>query len=173
MFFIRKHGIDSYILCPLKAMNWFHDNSTTTTATTATILWLSSVLWLCWLGGRKGIRPVKKLSDRVLAWLSVWSEVQICTSPSWCHCHSLSLAPVNPDWFYQNGSAFLVPAYRVCPGKRPLNEHSSSSLNFVRDNPGEPVPEGTFCHLLNFLVQNEGNKGRCTNNPDGLPPHPD
>jgi len=19
--------------------------------------------------------------------------------PSWCHCHSLSLAPVNPDWF--------------------------------------------------------------------------
>jgi len=29
--------------------------------------------------------------------------------PSWCHCLSLSLAPVNPDWFYHNGSAFLVP----------------------------------------------------------------
>jgi len=25
------------------------------------------------LGGRKGIRPVKKLSGGVLAWLSVWS----------------------------------------------------------------------------------------------------
>jgi len=39
--------------------------------------WLPSVIWHCWLGGRKGIRPVKKLSDEVLAWLSVCSEVQI------------------------------------------------------------------------------------------------
>jgi len=28
----------------------------------------------------------------MLAWLSVWGEVQICIWPSWCHCHSLSLA---------------------------------------------------------------------------------
>jgi len=55
---------------------------------------LPSVLWHCWLGGRKGIRPVKKLSSGVLAWLSVWSEVQTCIWLSWCHCHSLSLAPV-------------------------------------------------------------------------------
>jgi len=53
---------------------------------------LPSVLWSCWLGGRKGIRPVKKLSGGVLAWLSVWSKVQICIWPSWCH--SLSLASV-------------------------------------------------------------------------------
>jgi len=46
-----------------------------------------------------------------------------------------------------------------------------SSLDFVRDNLGELVPEGTFCHLLDFLVQNEDNIG--TNNPDGLSPHPD
>jgi len=63
-----------------------------------------SVLWHCWLGGRKGIRPVKKLSGGVLAWLSVWSEVQTCIWPSWCHCHSLSLAPVKsilvlPLWY--------------------------------------------------------------------------
>ena len=31
----------------------------------------------------------KKLSGGVLAWLSVWSEVQTCIWPSWCHCHSL------------------------------------------------------------------------------------
>ena len=55
---------------------------------------LPSVLWRCWLGGRKGIRPVRKLSGEVVAWLSVWSEVQICIWPSWCHCHSLSLASV-------------------------------------------------------------------------------
>jgi len=27
-------------------------------------------------------------------WLSLWSEVQTCIWPSWCHCHSLSLASV-------------------------------------------------------------------------------
>jgi len=91
-------------------------------------LWLKletrpSVLWRCWLGGRKGIPPAKK-SDWVLAWLSVWSEVQDCILPSWCHCHSLYLAPINPDWFYQIDSAFLVLAYPGCPVKRPLNECS-------------------------------------------------
>ena len=34
------------------------------------------------LGGRKGIWPVKKLSGGVLAWLSVWTEVQTCIWPS-------------------------------------------------------------------------------------------
>ena len=76
-----------------------------------------SVLWLCWLGGRKGIRPVKKLSGGVLVWLSVWSEVQTCIWPSWCHCHSLSLASgksksVLPFWYLLT---------RVVPDKGPLN----------------------------------------------------
>jgi len=40
----------------------------------------------------------------VLAWLSAWSEVQTCIWPSWCHCHSLSLASVKsrlllPFWY--------------------------------------------------------------------------
>ena len=34
----------------------------------------------------------KNLSGGVLAWLSVWSEVQTCIWPSGFHCHSLSLA---------------------------------------------------------------------------------
>ena len=46
----------------------------------------------------------KKLSSGVLAWLSVWSKVQTCICPSWCHCHSLSLASaksrlVLPFWY--------------------------------------------------------------------------
>jgi len=45
-----------------------------------------------------------------------------------------------------------------------------SSPDFVWDNLGEQVPEDTFCHLLDFLVQNEDNTGRHTNNLDGLPP---
>ena len=67
-------------------------------------LW-PSVLWHCWLGGRKGIQHVKKLSGGVPAWLSVWSEMQTCIWPSWCHCHSLSLASVKswlvlPFWYH-------------------------------------------------------------------------
>jgi len=76
-----------------------------------------SVLWHCWLGGRKSIRPVKKLSGGVLAWLSVWSEVQTCIWPSWCYCHSLSLVSVK--------SRLVLPFwYRltwVVPEKGPLN----------------------------------------------------
>jgi len=62
------------------------------------------MLWHCWLGSRKGIWPVKNLSGRVLACLSVWSEVQTCIRPSWCHFHLLSLASVKsrlvlPFWY--------------------------------------------------------------------------
>jgi len=28
----------------------------------------------------------KKLSGRMLVWLSVWGEVQICVWPNWCYC---------------------------------------------------------------------------------------
>ena len=47
------------------------------------------------LAGRQEGHPAcKKLSGGVLVWLCVWSEVQTCIWPSWCHCHSLSLASV-------------------------------------------------------------------------------
>jgi len=64
-----------------------------------------------------------QLSGGMLAWLSVWvvwGEVQICIWLSWCHCHSLSLAPVNPDWFYPPGFTFLVSAYACGPDKMVL-----------------------------------------------------
>ena len=57
------------------------------------------------LAGRQEGHPAcKKLGGGVLAWLSVWSEVQTCIWPSWCHCHSLSLASVKsrlvlPFWY--------------------------------------------------------------------------
>ena len=65
---------------------------------------LPSVLWRCWLGARKGILSVKN-SGGVLVWSSVWSKVQTCIWPSWCHCHSLSLASVKsrlvlPFWYW-------------------------------------------------------------------------
>jgi len=56
------------------------------------------------VGLQEGHPACRKLSGGVLAWLSVWSEVQTCIWPSWCHCHSLSLAPVKsrlvlPLWY--------------------------------------------------------------------------
>jgi len=59
---------------------------------------LPSVLWHCWLGVRKSIRPV------VLARLSVRSVVQmICIWSSWCHCHPSSLASVKSRMVYLSG----------------------------------------------------------------------
>jgi len=50
-------------------------------------VWPSEILWHCWLGVRKSIWSVKNwVSDKVLVWSSVWSEVQIvCMWCRWCH----------------------------------------------------------------------------------------
>jgi len=45
----------------------------------------------------------------------IWDEVQTCIWPSRCHCQSLSLAPVNPDWFYLPGLPFWYLLTRVVP----------------------------------------------------------
>ena len=56
------------------------------------------------VGRQEGHLACKKLSDEVLVWLSVWSEVQTCIWPSWCNCHSLSFSTVKsrlvlPFWY--------------------------------------------------------------------------
>ena len=58
----------------------------------------------------------KKQSDGVLAWLSVWSEVQTCMWLSWCHCHSLSLASVKSRLVLP----FLYRLTRIVAEKEPL-----------------------------------------------------
>ena len=71
-------------------------------------LWTCAFSALTLLVGRQEGHPAcKKLSGWVLAWLSVWSEVQTRIWPSWCHCHSLSLASVKsrlvlplPFWYW-------------------------------------------------------------------------
>ena len=55
------------------------------------------------VGRQEGIWP-EKLSGGVLAWLSVWSEVQTCIWPSRCHCHSFSLASVKYRLVYLSGT---------------------------------------------------------------------
>ena len=75
------------------------------------------VLWRCWLGGRKGIRPVKNWV--VGCWRGYLSgaRCRLALCSCWCHCHSLSLASVK--------SRLVLPFwYRltwVVPEKGPLN----------------------------------------------------
>jgi len=77
---------------------------------------LFEIIWwylqcLCFQFFDVGWKAGRALSGGMLAWLSVWGEVQFCIWPSWCHCRSISLAQVNPDWLYLPGFTFLVPAH--------------------------------------------------------------
>ena len=98
------------------------------------LLIMMSLVWkTCWISGQQNWRKMSWYSPilshkflslhlvtcggGVLAWLSVWSEVQTCICPSWCHCHSLSLASVKsrlvlPFWYWLTW---------VVPDKGPLN----------------------------------------------------
>ena len=88
--------------------------------TLSILLHVPSVLWRCWLGGRKGIRPVKTewWGAGVVICLERGADLHM---PSWCHCHSLSLALVK--------SRLVLPFwYRltwVVQEKGPLNTCSS------------------------------------------------
>jgi len=77
------------------------------------------------VGWQEGHPACKKLSGGVLAWLSVWCEVQTCIWPSGFHCHSLSLAPVKsrlvlPFWYWLT---------QVVPDRGPLNRCVCFSAN--------------------------------------------
>ena len=67
------------------------------------------------VGRQEGHPACKKLSGGVLAWLSVWSEVQTCIWPSGCHCLPLTVSCFSK---IQIGFTFLVPAHPGIPGQR-------------------------------------------------------
>ena len=78
----------------------------------------SAVSALTLLVGRQEGHPAcKKLSGGVLVWLSFWSKLQTCTWPSWCYCHSLSLASVKSRLVL----LFWSRLTRVVPDKGPLH----------------------------------------------------
>ena len=74
-----------------------------------------------WLGGRKGIRPVK---TGVLAWLSVCSEAQQMPLPLTVSCFSK----------IQIGFTFLVPAHPGSPGQRSIKRVYVVVKNFAVSN---------------------------------------
>jgi len=95
----RSNGKLVTLVCQLSPTKWNQNPQKTTLSLkqsqelnkiiTSSIKYLPSVLWRCWLGGRKCIQPVKtERWGTILAWTSVWNEVpMICIWSSWCHCH--------------------------------------------------------------------------------------
>jgi len=108
------------------------------------MLWLCIICystvyeWLCLhcftllVGRQEGHSACKKLSGGVLAWLCVCIKVQICIWSSWCHCHFLSLAPINPGWFYLPSFTCLVPAHPGGPGQNPRGPKNGCAYVCVR-----------------------------------------
>jgi len=77
-------------------------------------------LWHCWSVVRKSTRPVK-LSDEVLVWFSVWSEVQIVCI--WSSCNATVIP--KPHHLLPDKSWLVLPFWyrltQVFVEKRPLN----------------------------------------------------
>jgi len=74
------------------------------------------VVWWNHLGAISPIFCVSAFRAFTLAWFSVWSKMQTCIQPSWCHCHSLSC--------FSKSRLVLPFWYRltcVVPDKGPLN----------------------------------------------------
>jgi len=73
----------------------------------------ASVLWHCWLGGKKGIRPVKT------EWWDVGMVIRQQLG-AYLHMAQLMPLPLTVSCFskIQIGFAFLVPAHLGSPGKR-------------------------------------------------------
>jgi len=78
------------------------------------VRWLPSVLWHSWLGGRKGIRPVKKTE--------CWGPGVVICLKRGADLHMAQLMPLPLTVCriskIQIGFAYLVPAHLGSPGQR-------------------------------------------------------
>jgi len=81
-----------------------------------------SVLWRCWFGGRKGIRPVKYWVVGFWRGYLSGSRCRFAYGPADASATHYSLAPVNPDWFYLPGFTFPVQAHLGSLGQSPGEE---------------------------------------------------
>ena len=78
------------------------------------------------VGRQEGHLACKKLSGEVLAWLSVWSEVQTCIMAQ------LMPLPLTVSCFskIQIGFTYLVPAHLGSPGQRAVKQFCVCVLCF-------------------------------------------
>jgi len=80
------------------------------------------VLWCCWLGGRKGIRPVKNWVVRCWHGYLSAARCRLAYGPADATATHCLLLQQNPDWILDNiSSTFWYRPTRVVPEKGPLN----------------------------------------------------
>jgi len=109
------------------------------------VLWVPSVLWHCWLGGRKGIRPVKN-------WV-VGAGMVICLERGAdLYIAQLMPRPLAVSCFskIQIGFTFLVPAHPGSPGKKAIKRvcvFAHKIYKMITDN----IPD---MHLLYYCQPN-------------------
>jgi len=108
-FFLMSYALVNY--------SCFDASLAKSPGTVLTVLYYAFSALTLLVGRQEGHPACKNLSDGVLPWLSVWSEVQTCMWPCWCHCHSLSLAPVKSRLV----SPFWYQLTWVVPDKGPVN----------------------------------------------------
>ena len=87
----------------------------------------------------------KKLSDELMAWLSICSEVQmVCIWSSWYHCHPIISWTIK----IEHGFTFLVSAYLGCPGKEGVKRVSSSSYTLSFSGHFSHSSAKIFAHIF-------------------------
>jgi len=79
---------------------------------------LPSVLWHCWFGVRKSIRPVINWGMR--CWHGYLSRMRFCIWSTWCHCHPIVSCFIK----IQIGLTFLSLAYPCRPRKEAVKRVS-------------------------------------------------
>jgi len=103
---------------------------------------LPSVLWRCWLGGRKGIRPVKTewWGTGVVIFLERGADL---------HMAQLMPLPLTVSCFSKIHIGFtsVVPAHLGSPGQRAVKRVCVCAVCII--SCFEPV----FCHTLAILLQ--------------------
>ena len=114
----------------------------------AVVLFVPSVLWRCWLGGRKGIRPVKKW---VLGyWHGYLSGARCRLAYGPADATALTVSCSNK---IQIGFTFLVPAHPGSPGKRAVKRVCVCCCAILQhswgtDNGEQSVEDVNVCHRL-------------------------
>jgi len=89
------------------------------------LLWSSFSDLTLLVGRQERHRASKNLNGEVLAWLSVWSEVQIiCIWCSWCYCHHI----ISCSSKIQNCLSFWCQLTQIFLEKRLLSGCTSSSM---------------------------------------------
>jgi len=120
-----------------------HHSSPNLIVSQAYILLVPSVLWRRWLGGRKGIRPVKN-------WVVSAGVVFCLERGADLHMAQLMPLPLTVTCFskIQIGLTFLVPAHPGSPGKRAIKRGGVCVCAYILLQNWQKV---TVCHTAGHI----------------------